>query len=749
MEYKYVGKNFPIHDAASKVTGSTLYAGDLKLPNMLYAKILFSSVAHGIIKEINTEKALQDPDVVEIFTYLNTPEKTYNRYRIYPDQGICPEDQALFSKKVRYYGDWVAAVVAKSEEAAEKALALIEVEYEELPALLDPRAALEDNSEKIHDGGNVVNTYSFEFKDDTVDLNNCLETTSHVQTQRMHHAAMETHCCLAQWDTSGKITIWTPCQSVFGVRTVVAGFLGMSSNKVRVIKTPLGGSFGGKQEAILEPLTAFLALKTRSAVMLRYNRKETIVSSMIRPATEHKIYTACSSEGKILKMDIDTTVDAGAYTTNSYDYIAGNMGKVTKLYRLPNVKYQARSVFTNAPIAGGMRGWGASEFFAGVEIHMDQAAKQLGMDPVEFRIKNLIHPHDVDPVTKVSIGNGRIIECLEEGAKQFNFSQRYKMPRDTGRFRVGVGSACGVVKTGMYGGFPEMSNMILRMNEDGSFVLNTAVHEMGCGSLQSLRIILAEALDTELDMVEVLEADTERSPYDFGTYASRVTYLCGACAYKAAQTMRDKILDVASRLLQVPKEHLKIDKGKVYYYMDQNKFVSYKDIGLYSKSKCFIDLMVSESLVAQTNPGAYGAHFAEVEVDTYTGLVRVTDYLAVHDVGQAINRMMLEGQVQGAVQMGIGYALCEEVALDTKGKVISDNFKNYHVINAPDMPRVKTLFVERGEEHGPFGAKSIGEISTVPVAPAVVNAVNHALGTSLSDLPLTPKKIIAALREEA
>ncbi|MGI6684327.1 MAG: xanthine dehydrogenase family protein molybdopterin-binding subunit [Bacillota bacterium] len=749
-QFNYVGKSYPIHDALAKVTGELVYAGDIKFPHMLYAKLLLSPIAHGMIKDIDTRKAEELPGVVKVFTYKNSPSTPYNRYRLLPEQENCPEDQVLFSQKVRYYGDWVAVVVAQSEDIAHEAIGLIDVTYEEFPAVTDLSDALTTEI-KIHETGNLIHEYGYNIGNEGKDADECIENEisveSIVRTPRVHHATMETHVCVARHDISGGITIWSSCQGAFGVRTVVADFLGLNYNKVRVIKTPVGGSFGGKQEAILEPLAAFLAKETHSTVMLRLNRKECIISTMTRPMVETRLKTKCSPDGKLYRCEIDAVLDAGGYATNAMDYIGGLMGKITKLYRIPQIKYRAKSVYTNCPVSGAMRGWGSPEFITAVEVHMDQIAKRLKLDPVTFRLKNLVHPFDIDAVTQISLGNAGIIDCLEKGAAKFAWAERYHAPKEAGRYRTGVGFACGSHKTSMFGGGPEFSTMTLKMNEDGTFVLNTAVQDLGCGSVQSIRVIAAESLSVDPEQILVLEADTERSPYDFGSYGSRVTYVCGACTLKVANKIKDQILYVAALALQQPKEYLKVKNGEVYYVKDKNQKISFKEIGLISKSKYHVDIIATETHNGVSNPGAYGAHFAEVKVDTETGLVKVTDYLAVHDVGRVINRSMCEGQLQGAVQMGIGYALCEEVNVNPQGRVINDSFKNYHVINAPDMPKVQVLLLERGGDDGPFGAKSIGEVAVVPVAAAVVNAVNNALGTNLSILPLTPKKIMTALKQ--
>jgi len=751
-QYKYVGKSYPIHDALLKVTGELVYTGDLQFPRMLHARLLPSPIAHGRIVEIDTSRAEALPGVVGVFSHVNSPHTFFNSYRTFPGQDNCPEDQRLFQDRVRFFGEWVAAVVAVSEEIAREAVALIRVKYEALPVISDLSHALESGVD-IHPGGNLIRQYQSVIGDGGDPQPGEGRTVATVvRTPRMHHATMETHVCLAKCDVSGKITIWSPCQGAFGVRTVVADFLGLSYNQVRVVKSPIGGSFGGKQEATLEPLVAFLAQQTRAAVLLKLTRRECILSTLVRPEIETAFTTTFDPEGRMQRCNMEAVVDAGGYATNAMDYIAGTMGKISKLYRIPNIRYQARSVYTNGPVSGAMRGWGSPEFFSAAEIHLDLACKELGLDPLELRLRNLVQPGDIDTATRLSLGNVGITACLEQGAAQFDWQRRSKLPAGQGRIRTGVGFACGAHKTSMFGGYPEFSTMTLKMNEDGTFVLNTAVQDLGCGSLQCMKIIVAEVLQIHPDQISVLEADTDASPYDFGTYASRVTYVCGACAEKTARALLEQILDVASRALGRPRTHLAVGDGFVHFIKEQGQpsgqKISFAEIGMISKVRYHLDLIATETHTGSSNPGAYGAHFAEVQVDTLTGLVRVSDYLAVHDIGRVINRSMSEGQVQGAVQMGIGFALSEEIAFNEKGKIIQDTLKNYHVVNAPDMPQVQVLLLERGGDGGPFAAKAIGEVAAVPVAAAVVNAVNNALGTRMSHLPLTPKRIIAALNGE-
>ncbi|MEL7567385.1 MAG: molybdopterin cofactor-binding domain-containing protein [Dehalobacterium sp.] len=747
-KFKYVGHTFPIQNALEKAKGEQIYTGDLKWPNMLHAKLLLSPVAHGRIKKIDMEKAQNLPGVAGVFSCLNSSKRKFNRYITYPGQEeYCPLDQNIFTDMVRFMGDVVAAVVAVDDDTAKRAVNLIDVEYEPLPVVATLEEALKTDSYQVHLEGNILAQHEIEVGNaDTVpDAGLLIE--SRVCTQKVHHAAMENHVCVADYDSSGQLTIWTPCQGAFGVRTVVADFLGLKYNMVRVIKMTMGGSFGGKQEVILELITAYLAKELKASVKLQFERWESVLATMTRPATQTKLQTRLTPEGDLLACRLWSTLDAGAYATCSPDYALALTNKICRLYRIPYYCHEAKAVYTNTPISGGTRGWGSPEIFTAMEIHMDLAAKRLGLNPVDLRRKNLVHPEDQDPVFKMSLGNARVIECLEKGAGKFNWYQRYQRPKDKGRFHRGVGVACAAHVNGMFGDgdFPEFSMMTLSLSEDGSFILNTAVHDLGCGAVMSMKQIVAEALDIHPDFVTVLEADTSSSPYDLGCFASRTTYVCGACALKAANHMKEMIMENAAKILARPQKDLVIESGKV----KSNKegcSLTYRQIAVHALMKNSTNISVSETFKAVSNPGVYGVHFCEVEVDTETGRTKVIDYLAVQDIGKAINPGMVEGQVQGAVQMGIGYALSEELKFNDHGISLNHSFDNYNLLTAADMPEVSVLLMEEGGDHGPFGAKSVGECSAAPVAAAVVNAVNHALGTQLSELPLTPEKILNALK---
>lgn len=749
QDLKYVGKYVAIHDVQEKVTGKIKYVGDMEIPGMLYGKLVLSTIVHGNIVKIDTSKAEAVAGVVKVYTHENTPSTLYNSHKWIAGLDVV-KDERLFTDKVRFVGDRVAAVVAIDRETAEYAATLIQIEYEELPPVIDPLEALKENGVKIHGGNNKI--VSKEIKAGTPEeiLDKAeIVVEDDLTTQKVHHAAMETHVCLSTIEANGQLTIWSPCQVVFQVRLIVSEVLGLPLNKVRVIKPPMGGSFGGKGIPVLEPVCAYFTYDLGKPVKLQMNRTESILATKTRNATIGKVKTAIDREGNILARDIEILVDGGAYFTNA-EAVAMAMGKKSfRLYRIDNQRYKAEAVYTNTPVGGACRGYGSPQIHALTEINIDHAAKEIGMDPVDFRLKNLVHPFDKDAIGGPELGNARVIDCVKKGMEAFQWKEKYNEAKGSGRFVRGVGMACATHGNGYYGAYQDYITMDLRLTEDGEAILKSGIHDLGCGTVTTMIQIVAEVLDIPPHKVLATEGDTLLSPFDSaGTQASRVTFVCGGAAMKTAELLREKFIKHSAGVLNCPEEEIIIESGEVWNKNDERNKLTYGEMVIKIQQTYKEDMHINHTHQSQGNPAVYAANFVEVEIDTFTGLVRVLDVLAVHDIGQAINPGFVEGQVQGAIQMGIGFALTEEIVVDDRGRIASNNFSKYHVVNAPDMPDVKVILVEEGEEHGPFGAKSVGEICTVPIAPAIINAIHHALGIRIQSLPATPEKILDALREK-
>jgi CO/xanthine dehydrogenase Mo-binding subunit len=749
QKLKYIGKYIPIHDAEEKVRGKVQYVGDMELHGMLHAKLILSTVAHGLIKYIDTSKAEAFPGVIAVFTYKNSPEYLYNTHKWIEDIEVI-RDERLFTNHVRFFGDRIAAIVAETKEIAEKAASFIEVEYDELPVILDPEAALKEDSYPIHPDGNHFYTKEIICgSPDEKMKDGFLTIEDKIETPKIHHAAMETHACIVDIDPIGNITVYTPCQVVFQVQLIVSEALKIPRNKIRVIKTTIGGSFGGKGQPILEPIVAFLSYTLKRAVKLVLDRTEDIIATRTRTRTIGTVKTAVDKEGNIIARDIYMLVDAGAYSTNG-EAIAVAMGKKAfKLYRLYDQRYIADVVYTNTPIAGACRGYGSPQIHALTEINLDNVARALHMDPVDFRLKNLVHPYDKEPTGGPELGNARIIDCVEKGRELFKWDKKYSQPKQSERYARGVGMACAAHGNGYFGAYPDFITLSLRINEEGIAVLKGAFHDLGCGTNMTMMQIVAEVLDLNVLKVYIPETDTSVSPFDSaGTQASRVTFVCGGAAKKVAEQIRAKLMTYGGKVLNCIEADVVLKDGYAWDCKNSDVKISYGELVALTQRRYSVEIGTTLTYQSPGNPTSYGAHFVEVEVDRITGRVKILDYLAVHDLGKAINSGFVEGQIQGAVQMGIGMALSEEITFDSKGKVTSGRFSRYHVVNAPDMPEVRVELIEELEDLGPFGAKSIGEIAVVPTAPAIINAINNALDINLTVLPALPDRIMDAIKSK-
>lgn len=733
--YKYIGKNIIRHDAADKVRGRFFYLADEPFPNALFGVILFSSHANALVKSIDVSKA-KAIDGVEVLTFLDSPADKYNSGEWFPGQADY-SDETVLTGHVRHVGDRIALIAADSKEKAKKARDLIDVEYEILPPVVQLGTAAE-MARILHEDGEK----SFDGSITYGDVDGAFSGAKYIEsdivsTQKIHHAAMETHSVLAIPRPGGVIEVRTPCQITFGVQHCVARVLKLPLSKIRVIKANMGGTFGGKQEVVFEVLCAWAAQKLERPVFIDTTREETVVATRTRAAATGRVETAIDADGLILGRRFDVTVDAGAYLTGTQKVMMAMGKKASRLYRVPALQFTGSTVRTSTTPAGACRGYGSPQIHTITEIHTDLMCRRRGFDPVEFRLKNLLNEFDEDPSGGANIGKARVIECLRKGAEAFGWGEN-KIPKAReGRFFTGIGFACSTHGNGYYKTkYHDFSNMSLRILEDGSAILRASVHELGSGVITALAQIVGEVTGIDPSKITVTETDTQFTSYDSGCQASRVIYVCGECARLVSEEAIKMLVKEASELFDKPVHFVNRE-----LVCEEKKL----DIGetvreIMEKRRSSID--VSFEYRPEMNPASFGVHFAEATVDRLTGLVRINRYLAVHDIGQAINESFVKGQIYGGVQMGIGMALSEDLPFDVNGMPKVRNFDKYHLVNAPDMPDIDITLIEDNEPGGPFGAKSIGEISTVPVAAAIVNSVNRALGTSLTDLPLTPAKIV-------
>lgn len=738
-ELEYVGKRYVREDAYDKARGKNRYTCDRKLTGMLFAKLVLSEKAHASVR-IRKEKALSVPGIRAVFTFEDVPAKAYNPH----NWSACidsPEDQYILSDKARYVGDHLALVVGESKAAVEEAVSLVEITYGEEAPVIGLSSARETENALAFEKEVSFGEY------DKAEREAAVIVMTSGSTQKIHHGALESHIALADIDENGNLVLWTPCQTVYQVRFHISSLLGLPYTKIRVIKAVMGGSFGGKGQTVVEPACAFACWKLKQPVMLYMDRADSVIGTRSRNACEMKVETALTREGKILGRRIAADIDGGAYYTNAAAVAMAMAKKLFRMYHMEAQTCHVRTFFTNTIPGGACRGYGSPQAHAITEVNLDLAARELSMDPCELRLKNAAQPMDPDPTGGMNLGNARIEDCIRTGMEAFNWKERRAKVREknTDRYAWGVGMACGAHGNGYKGSYPEFTNVQMMMHLDGSVEVRIGIHDQGCGTVLTMQQIAAEALHMDVYKIKVYEADTYITPYDAaGTQASRVTYVCGRAVQKAGEALFEKLIRAAGVLYGWDREEVRAADGQLCC---RGGSKSYGEVAKEYEKACSRYLRAELEYEPPSNPGSYSSAFAEVKVDKYTGLVEVTDLLAVHDVGQCMNRTLAEGQVEGGAQMSLGMALCEEMVYDKKGAIKGRNFSKYHMINAPDMPPVKSIFIEKGEPDGPYGGKSIGELAAVAPGPAVVNAINFALEGRFSDYPVTPEKIIAFLEK--
>lgn len=741
-----IGKRIPIRDAAIKATGELKYVADIKLPHMLYGKILYSPFAHAKIKSINLSKALALPGVHAAVCHKDVPDVFYNS---------CGEDINIFKVErvltdtVRFVGDKVAAVAAESAAIAEKALRLIEVEYQELPAVFDAESALKDGAFPIHEGGNLME----EVRQSIGDVDAAFKNADHVfedtySTQPIHHAAIETHTAIAEYNGMGKLTVYTPSQDTFGVRVNLCNIFSLPMSRVRVVAPAIGGAFGGKIDAVLEPLASFLSIKTGRPVKIELSRKEDITSTRTRHAITTTVKTGVKKDGTIVAQEFKVLANAGAYATGSSSIVWAMCSKVFRIINAPNIRFVGMPVYTNTQPSGAMRGFGSPQQFFAQQRQLYRIAKELGISVLQMQQKNLVKPGDFDLRTGGSLGNPRPLDCAEKGAQIFGWENALKEAEESRgkRFAIGVGMATAVHGNGVYGVRPDTSGITLKMNEDGTVVLFTGNHDMGNGVVSLQTQMVSEVLSIEMDRIAVIQADTDATMAHFGDFSSRGTFVCGQAAQKCAQLLADKLKTYAAEMHNTAKEDIVLQGGFAQSPLAKSSFA---EISAHVMATHQTDIIISNTYAAEACASSYGAHFVKVQVDTETAQIAVLNYVAVHDVGRQINPLNLEGQIEGAIQMGLGHAFSEDAGVDEKGVIKNPNFRKYKLFNSTQMPKqIKIAFVESQEPFGPFGAKSIGECAVVPCIGALGNAVSHALGCQFNSLPITANKISCALQNK-
>jgi xanthine dehydrogenase molybdenum-binding subunit len=746
-----VGKKLPRVDAIAKATGQAKYSVDLELPGMLHGKILRSPHPHAKIVRIDTSEAEKLPGVKAILTFKDIPKVKFNpstRYNFPP----LPEDAYILADKARFVGDEIAAVAAESEEIAEEALSLIKVEYEKLPAVFDPEEAMKPGAPKIHDwaDNNIVARISVNqgdvekgFKE--ADL--ILEDEFKVQPQ--HHCALEPHACVAHYTSEG-LTIWSSTQVPFQVRNLVAKILDLPIHKVRVIKPHVGGGFGGKDEMFHEALAALLSKRTGRPVKIELTRAEVFSATRTRHSGKERVKIGFKKDGTIVALHLETIFNAGAYSAASPRITRANGVRALGLYRLPNYRFDGYCVYTNVVPAGAFRGYGNPQQGFAIEQMLDMAAEKLGIDPIEIRLKNVVRVGDPNPLTKGIFESVGIADCIKKGAELIGW-QRRKPKIISNTKRRGYGMAIAAHWTSVAPYAQEYVGAVVNINPDGTINLMVGASDIGQGSDTVMCQIAAEILGLSLSDVSIIAADTAVTPWDAGSYSSKTTHIAGNAVRLAAIDAKNKLLTEAAKILKVDKEELECKDKKVFLKSDPSKSVSVPEIINWMKLNSEEPWIIGKGVYKMiTNCPTYLAHFVELSVDIQTGSVEVLKFVACQDVGVAINPLQVEGQMEGSIHMGMGYALTEGIIFDKEtGKVLNNSFVDYKLIPPKDMPEeIITELIPTYEPTGPFGAKGCSEVGMTPVAPAIANAIYDAIGIRIKELPMSKERVLTTFKRK-
>lgn len=762
MEYTHIGKPYINVDSWKKVVGAAEYTGDIKLPGMLYGKILRSQYPHARILNIDTSRAKKLIGVKAVITGKDVPQCLF---------GTVIKDKPAFAfEKVRYLGDEVAGVVAVDKDTAEEALDLIDVEYEELPAIFDPIEAMKPDAILIHEKINEYECVPIVYIEKDTNIHGrfklrkgdvergfkeadlVVENTFKVQP--IHHCQIEPHSVVAHYDQLGNVTIWASSQSPYTTRDAIAAGLDIPSHKVRVIVPYIGGGFGGKYFLKAEAPCVMLSYFVRKPVKLILTREEVFSASSVRQPLIATLKTGVKKNGQIIVCENRLVWNSGAYCDIG-PIIARNASlSSTGPYSIPNVRVDSYTVYTNNPISGAFRGLGMMQVTFVVESHMDVIAEKLGMDPLEFRLKNVVTEGSISPTGQILHSVG-LKECLEKAAKEGGWNQKKK-----GKL-TGMGIACFHKNTAT----PTSSTAFVKVNHDATAEVITSAVDLGQGSNTVLSQIVAEELGITPDRVSISPPDTKVTPFDQATISSRLTFHMGNAVKRAAEDARKEIFKIASELLDVNPDELGLKEGTVFIKKNPEKGIDLsklpmgsryaKDVGYPVLGKgYYCTAREGAVLDPETGQGAnasvfwmYGAQLAEVEVDPETGEVKVKRIVAVHDVGKVINPLLLEGQCQGSIVMGLGAALFEELVWEN-GKTLNPSFADYKIVNSLGIPEMVFLFVEAPHREGPYGAKGIGEPLTVCSPAAIANAVYNAIGIRIKEPPITREKILQALKEK-
>ena len=757
-----VGKAERKVDAIKLATGKPCFVDDIELRGLLHAAMLTSPHAHARIRNIDASNARALPGVHAVLTHKDLPRIPYTTAgQSWPEPG--PHDQYSLDNVVRFVGDRVAIIAAETPEIAQQALDLIEVDYEILPAVLDLRHAMDPDAPRLH-----LEPDSYRIYDPARNLAAHIEANVGNVEQgfaeadlivegeyivpQVQQTPLEPHIVITYWDEDDRLIVRTSTQVPFHVRRIIAPVIGLPPRRIRVIKPRIGGGFGVKQEVLIEDLAAHLTIATGRPVRFEYTRAQEFRSSRSRHPQILKMRTGVKRDGTMTANEMIVLANTGAYGTHSLTVQSNTGSKSLPLYRAPNIRFIADVVYTNLPPPGAFRGYGVPQGIFALESHMDEVAKALGMDPIAFRQINWIREGDENPLS-VALGEGKeglvqVIQscglpgCIEQGKAAIGWDEKRGHPGE-GRIKRGVGVALAMHGTAIAG--LDMGGASIKLNDDGSFNVLVGATDLGTGSDTVLAQIGAEVLGVPISDIIIHSSDTDFTPFDTGAYASSTTYISGGAVKKAAEQVKDQICEVAGRMLNAPPALLQLENRRVI--APDGRSVSISDVALHSLHvENQHQIMSTASIMSYDSPPPFAAQFAEVEVDSETGAVRVVKMVSAVDCGKAINPATAEGQIEGGATQALGYGTCEEMRYDDQGALLTIDFTTYHIYRADEMPAHETYLVETSDPYGPYGAKAVAEIPIDGMAPAIANAVADALGVRVRETPLTPERVWQAMK---
>lgn len=753
-DYSVIGTRQPLIDALIKATGQAEYTSDLSLPRMLIGKMLGSPYPHAKVLKVDASRALALKGVRAVVTGADIPGRKYGTF-------ASRMDETGLTRKVRYIGDPVAAVAAEDEETALEALDLLSVDYEILPAVFEPEEAMKEGAPLVHEEyeRNIVAARKFSFGD----VESGFRESHFVRedrffSQALSHGALEPRAVVARHDASGKLTVWMSTQSPYKARWSLSTVLGIPESKIRIIKPYVGGGFGGKVELnSCQVAASLLAMKTGRPVKIALTREEEISNTRVKASMSIRVKTGVKKDGTITAQQVQCLADGGGYASSSV-MLMYNAGLTCLIpYRIPNFRYEGHMVCTNRAVSGPMRGHGANQPRFAVESQLDMIAEDLKMDPAELRLKNATRAGDTS-INGLVFDSGDLPRAIIESTRHAGWYEK----RERKTSCRGVGIACGGFVSGARGSGHTASGTFIQVNVDGGVTVLTGSSDLGQGSKTVVALVAAEELGLPVSDITVLSADTEITPIDPGTHGSRVTFYAGNATLIAAREVKAQLAKTAAKLLEAHTEDIVFQDKKAFVRGSPDRFIPFKELAKATESLGPGSLIIGHGQWAPTNTqfpdrktqygnvsGAYSfsAQVAEVEVDPETGQVRLLNLTIGDDCGQVINLLSVEGQAEGSAAMGMGHALLEEIIFGENGQIMNPSFLEYRIPTALDCGETVLLEVGRPDPHGPYGAKEIGEGLVISTAPAICNAIYHATGVRITELPATPEKILRALEK--